>query len=316
MRVAVLGAGGIAQRGYFPLMMTWPNLEIVSLFSRTQATLDKNRERWGIENGTTSLQAVIESQPEAAFVLTSNESHFEICKILLENGIDTFFENPLTLYGNQARLLAKIAEEHQRIICVAFNRRYALLYKQAREIFGNNPVRSAIIQKHRPHSSQKTLFWQYSDDSIHQIDLMRFFCGDVKPLHTIYHKNENMLVSAVSTAQTPCGGLATLQISLDAGAWQESVTLHGDGLTVHVDAFRELRVKRGKHEEVYGHDRAGSWVGDLRERGFHGEIEHFLECVETRQTPMTNADEAVRTQELMEKMVSLSGDQVKLPVLD
>ncbi len=316
MKIAVIGAGGIAQRGYFPLIMSWPNLDIVSVYSRTQATLDKNEKRWGLKNGTTSLQNVIESKPHAALVLTNNESHYDICKYLLENDIDILVEKPMTLFSNQAHHLARIAKEKQRIICVAFNRRYALLYKQAREIFGNHPVRSAIIQKHRAGGSHKSLFGQYSDDSIHQIDLMRFFCGEVKPLHTAYDIKNNVLVSAVSTARISSGGLATMQVSLNAGAWQESVTLHGDGLSVHVDAFRELRVRKGKHEEVYGLDRAGSWVNDLRERGFQGEIEHFLECVKTRQTPLTSASEAIKTQELMEKMVMLSGDQMNLPVLN
>lgn len=315
MKIAIIGAGGIAQKGYFPLLVRWPGLEIVSLFSRTQATLDTNQEKWGINNGTTDLNTVLASQPDAAFVLTSNESHYEICKRLLENDIDIYVEKPLTVYSNQARALAQLADERQRIISVAFNRRYALLYQQAREIFGNRPVRSAVIQKHRPHGSKKTLFNQYVDDSIHQIDLMRYFCGEVEALHTDYQKNDGVLTSAISTARIPSGGLASMLISLDAGSWQESITLHGDGLTVHVDAFRELRVKSGDHEKVYGNDRAGSWVTDLRERGFQGEIEHFLKCVRTRQESMTNAWEALKTQELLEKMVTLSGDVVKQPDL-
>jgi len=84
-------------------------------------------------------------------------------------------------------------------------------------------------------------------------------------------------------------------------------------MTVHVDAFRELRIRYGDHEEVYGTDRAGKWIPGLRERGFEGEILHFLECVQTRQRPMTDAWEAAKTQKFMEDLVVASGDPLSSP---
>ncbi len=313
MKIAIIGAGGIAEKAYFPLLTRWPELEIVSLFSRTQATLDKVSSKWELCCGTTDLQAVLEAKPEAAFVISSNASHYDICKLMLENNVDIYFEKPLAVSSGQAYDLARIADEHQRIVCVAFNRRYSLLYRQAYEIFKGRNIQSAIFQKHRPRVSHVSLYNQYLDDSIHQIDLMRFMCGDLTPLNTQYEMKDGKLVSAVSTARMKSDGLATLVISMQAGSWQESLSLHGDGLSVHVDAFRELRVKYGDHEEIYGTDRAGKWISDMRERGFEGEVEHFLECVRTRQTPLTNAWEAAKTQELMEKLVEVSGDSLDLP---
>ena len=96
----------------------------------------------------------------------------------------------------------------------------------------------------------------------------------------------------------------------EAGSWQESVTLHADGLSVHVDAFRRLRVMYDDHEEVFGTDRAGKWITGMKERGFYGELAHFFECVQTRQEPFTNAVEAANTQALMEDMVRASGDDI------
>ncbi len=78
----------------------------------------------------------------------------------------------------------------------------------------------------------------------------------------------------------------------------------GEGLTVEVSAFRELRVKYGDREEVFGLDRPGRWMSELAERGFSGEIEHFFTCVRQRQQPQTDGYEAARTQELVEAMVA------------
>lgn len=60
----------------------------------------------------------------------------------------------------------------------------------------------------------------------------------------------------------------------------------------------------------------GKWIPELRERGFEGEVEHFLKCVQTRQTPLTNAWEAAKTQKLMEDLVEASGDPLSSPEND
>jgi virulence factor len=313
IRIAIIGAGGIAERAYFPLLVQKPAIEITNLYSRTQATLDKVAAQWKIESMTTEIQAVLDKRPQAAFVLSSNHSHYDICKLMLENDIDLYVEKPLATSAAQAEELARMADEHQRVMQVAFNRRYALLYKKAKEIFTGHTIQTALIQKHRPQSPHVNLFNQYLDDTIHQIDLMRYFGGDLQALTTHYSTLSDHLIGAVSIARSPEGGLFTLVNNLQAGSWQESVTLHGDGMSVHVDAFRELRIRYGDHEEVYGTDRAGKWISGLRERGFEDEIQHFLDCVQTRQKPMTDAWDAAKTQKFMEDLVVASGDALSAP---
>lgn len=310
MRIAIVGAGGIAQKAYFPLLVQRPDLQIVCLYSRTQTTLEKAAQDWGITTGSTNLQDVITCKPQAVFVLSSNDSHYSICKMMLENDLDVYVEKPITLSSVQGFELAQLADERQRILMVAFNRRYALLYQQAKQILSDRKIQVAVFQKHRPQLYHANLYNQYTDDTIHQIDLMRYYCGNLQVLSTSYEMQDNKLANAVSTASMDTGGLAVLINSLQAGAWQESVSLHAEGISVHVSAFRDLRVVYSDHEEIFGNDRPGKWIPDLRERGFNGEIEHFFECLKTRQMPLTNAWEAAKTQELVEKLVLASGDRI------
>jgi virulence factor len=304
--IAILGAGGIAQKAYLPLLATWPDAHILGIYSRTQSRLDQTLADWPIEYGTTDLDALLDLHPTAAFVLTATPSHFELSKLLLEAGIDVYLEKPATTSADLTHRLADLAKEKGRILMVGFNRRYALLYKQAKELFGLRHIQTCLIEKHRPETPHPTLAAQYLDDIIHQIDLMRFFCGDVTAVHTSYELKHDRLAGAVSIVALPGGGLGTILTSQQAGGWQEKVTLHGDGLTVEVSAFRELRVRYRDHEEVYGTDRPGRWVPELTERGFSGEILHFFECLRTRQQPQTNGYEATRTQELEEALLALA----------
>ncbi len=312
MRIAVIGAGGIAQKAYLPLLAVMPDVEIAGIFSRTQARVEEICQRWNISKGTTDLSDILALDPQAALIISSTDSHYGICREMLENGVDVYAEKSLTTSSTQSYDLARIALEKKRILAVGYNRRYALLYKKAKEIMGNRKVELAVIQKHRTEASNPTLFDQYLDDTIHQIDLMRFYCGDVEPSTTAYETKNGVITSAVSTVGIPNGGQGVITICNEAGSWQESVTLHAGGLSVHVDAFRRLRVMVDDHEEVYGTDRAGKWITGMKERGFYGELEHFFECVQTRQEPLTNAVEAAKTQALMEGLVRASGDEINL----
>jgi virulence factor len=121
---------------------------------------------------------------------------------------------------------------------------------------------------------------------------------------------EGKLIGALSIAKPEEGGLAVVLTSLQAGSWQERVTLHGDSLTAEVTAFRELIVKHEDRVEVFGPDRPGRWIPELVERGFHGAIEHFFHCVREGETPETDGHEGFRTQELVEAFVTCAGEKL------
>ena len=75
MRIAVIGAGGIAQKAYLPLLAVMADVEIVGIFSRTQARVDKTCQRWQISTGITDLSDILALKPQAALVISSTDSH-------------------------------------------------------------------------------------------------------------------------------------------------------------------------------------------------------------------------------------------------
>lgn len=310
MKIVIIGAGGIAEKAYFPLLAAWPYLEIVGVYSRTQETIDEVSAKWGFQNATTDINAILDLKPDAAFVISNTESHYDFCRLFLENGVDVYSEKSLTVSSAESYELADIAKEKNRILSVGFNRRYALLCERAKKIFSNRRIQFALIQKHRPEPAHEALFQYFLDDTIHQIDLVRYFCGEVSARFTACEKVGKKVSGALSIMDISGGGQAVVAVSKTAGAWQETVDLHGSGLSLHIDMFRQMVVKYEDREVVYGTDSAGNWTSDLSERGFRGEVAHFLECVITRREPRTNALEAAKTQELMEELVCLAGEEI------
>jgi len=311
MRIAIIGAGNIAEKAYFPLLSAWQNLDIIGFHSRSKETVDSVSKRWGFKNGTTDLNQILSLEPEAVFVINKTETHFEICRFFMENGVDVYCEKSLSVTSAESQELAKIAATQKRVLAVGFNRRYALLCEQAREIWNNRPIESFILQKHRCHDSHKTLSPYFLDDAIHQIDFLRYFCGDLTAISCTRENDENGdFIGALSVLEIPGGGHAIFSVVTRAGAWQEKVDIHGGGMSLHLDMFRKLINRDKDRELIYGRDRAGSWTSGLKERGFEGEIAHFLECCKTRKTPRTSAEESAKTLRLMENLVRLSGESV------
>ena len=314
LNIVVIGAGGICRKAYLPLLRTWPGIHIAGLYSHTQATVDSICTDWQIEHGSTNLNDLVSLHPDAAFILTNTLSHNEIAQQFLEANIDIYLEKPATIASSQTRALAELASKKGQIVMVGFNRRYAPLYQHAKEYFSGREIMQIVIEKHRTASPHGTLFNQYLDDTIHAIDLVRYYCGQVEPQSTSYSMLDGKMANTVSQMRLSNGGTALVLSCLRAGAWQERVSIYGDHLTVEVDAFRELRLKYPDHEEVYGGDRPGRWIPELTERGFSGELAHFFECVRNRTRPVTDGYQSVQTQELVEQLTRLAGaDTIYLP---
>jgi virulence factor len=309
LKIAIFGAGGIAHKAYLPILSTWPGTEIIGLYSRTQASIDRILTQFQLGTGTTKSHELIAMKPDVAFVLTNDQTHYQFVKRLLEAGIDVFVEKPLAQNSEEVQTLAQLAKKNNNILMVGFNRRFALLYKKAKGLFNGRKIHLVIIQKNRPKATHIELYNNLLDDTIHQIDLLRFYCGNVVPLKTFYEKQKGKIAGAVSICGLKDGGIGVIMTSLKAGSWQEKITLHGENLTVEVDAFEKLTVKNQDHEQVFGTDRTGKWISDMHERGFYGEIEHFFDCVISRKQPQTNASNVLQTHQLLEQIVEVSGEK-------
>ncbi len=303
MLIGIVGLGEIAKKAYLPVLGSWEGIDL-ALCSRTEETVKRVQAQYRVARGTTRLEELIGMGPQAAFVLTPSPSHFALTQALLEGGVDVFLEKPATLHSQETQALAELAERRGRVLMVGFNRRFAPLHVKAAQLWQGRPVDLALFEKHRPVASHPNLEHQFTDDTIHQIDLLRFFCGDGQVVSTVQHTSPDRLLGAASTVALERGGYAMVVTSLQAGRWQEMYTLHGGSQTMIVDAFSRLRLV-GKQEDVVREETyASTWITTLEGRGFNGMVAHFMECIRQRSQPQPSAWDAVKTQQMVEAMVA------------
>ena len=294
----------MAQRAYLPVLTNLETADLSVIMSRRPEAVETLRNRYHVTAGVTDLSDFMRQDLQAAVVLTPSPTHFEIVRALLQAGVDVLVEKPATLSSRETAILGELADQQGRVLMIAFNRRYAPLYKQAKELFAGRRVSLCVAEKHRERAVNTSLFNHYSEEAIHMIDLLRWYGGEASAVSTRSLMRDGKLTDAASLIAFEGDGIGVLTASLEGGGWLERVTLHGDGLSVQVDAFRELRVISGMEDRVSGREMAAEWLTSQSIRGFEQLITHFIDCVQQRVTPQTSAQESYRTQLLLEQMVA------------
>jgi virulence factor len=304
-RMGIVGLGGMARRAYLPVLANLESVDLAVIMSRNLETVERLRSRYHVPKGVSDMAEFLRQDLQAVVVLTPSPTHFEIVKTLLQAGLDVLVEKPATLSSRETALLGEIAERGGRVFMVAFNRRFAPLYQQAKVLFKGHQVTLCVAEKHRERAMNPTLFDHYSEEDIHMIDLLRWYGGEAHAVSTRCLIRDGKLKDAASLVAFDGGGIGVMTACLEGSGWLERVTLHGEGLSIQVDAFRELRVLRANEDQVIGREMAAEWQTSQHIRGFEQLIEHFVDCVQGRLTPTTSALEAFRTQLLLEQMVTV-----------
>ncbi|NMB88676.1 MAG: Gfo/Idh/MocA family oxidoreductase, partial [Chloroflexi bacterium] len=276
LRLAVVGLGGIALKGYLPVITSWEGVEPI-FYSRTPEKVERLAHLHRIEKYTTNMDQLMDWKPQAAFILTPTDTHADLARHFMEAGVDVFLEKPATFSSSETQKLAELADARQRILMLAFNRRFAPLNVQARQLWGDRPISMASFEKHRSKPNFTSLFFHMNEELIHIIDLLRFFCGEAHAVNTLQKVDPetNLFLEAVTLLQLENGGFATISASMRAGQWYEHYTLNGGTASLYLDAFSELKLASQGSEQVWKEPYPSTWQSNLVGRGFVGEMEHF-----------------------------------------
>jgi virulence factor len=303
-RIAIIGLGSIAQKAYLPILTAWEGIELL-FCSRSQTVVERLQAQHRVAKGTTQMETLLDWQPSAAFVLAATPAHAPIAAQLLTAGVDIYLEKPPTTDSEATHQLAELAEAHRRILMVGFNRRYAPLHRLAREQWGERHISLASFEKHRSSGFHPDLPTHYTEEMVHIIDMLRFFCGEGQAVETCYQQAEK-LTWAASRVALHGGGYASLSASMQAGHWREHYALHGEGASLYVEAFSRVELVSGSERRIWEETYPSAWKTTLEGRGFYGEIAHFLECVQTRSQPQTSILDALKTQQLTDRLIELA----------
>jgi len=302
LRVVVLGSGGIAQKAHLPVLVDLPEVEVVGLYGRSPERTRPVAARFRVPaltgSMTENLDRARELGAQAAVVLTATENHTEAAALALERGLDVLLEKPIARSLADAQALVRMAEDRGRTLMVAFNRRYAPLYAEAHQRLEGRPA-LVVAEKLRTFAGDD-LETAVIDDAIHQLDLLRWFGGEVESVEATAHQSGTVFRSLSATLRFAGGGMGVLVLSHVAGSWQERLACHEGARTLEVRGMDALEICGGVESVTHGF---GTWTPTLERRGFVDQARHFAECVRTGRVPLTSGRDALLSQELAARVL-------------
>ena len=290
-KVAVIGAGYFAEK-HLEVLKAFDDMEIVALCNNGNPRINALAERFGID---------------AVFVLVNAPHIAEVAGECLRRGIPTLMEKPPGLSVAEARGLLEIADASACINMVGLNRRFYGVMQRAHEaVLEVGALVSVVIEaperlwefkalNHPPEVINGLLY----ANSIHCIDLLRYFGGDIEEIHTLNNQwNEDQKNSFGALMRFESGAMGQYVSNWTSpGGW--SVTLYGMNRRVTLKPLEHgVVVDKSGAESVLPVDEM-----DVQFKpGLYAQNRFFIDCVRERRQPAYPAadlNDALKTMELI-----------------
>jgi len=311
LRVAVIGAGGMANAVHYPSLASFEDVEIAAIADVDPVRLNATADKYGVDGRYADYRRMVEAvAPEAVYAIGQPHIFYDIWTWCLTQGLNLCIEKPMGITLHQARALAHLAEKHGCITQVSFQRRACPVLALARSrCLERGPITLATCQFHKwapqPYLDARD---HMMDDGVHAIDTLRWMCGgEVTHLHVV-----------ARSIGTPDLNFFTVLLRFSTGAtgvWMSNwtsgrrifrVEMHSTGILADADPEGVGHVYADgdtKGEELDARQVAGS--NELYVyAGFRAKNRQFIDAVKAGTQPESCFADALQTMEVAQRVLS------------
>ncbi|NLS79489.1 MAG: Gfo/Idh/MocA family oxidoreductase [Chloroflexi bacterium] len=311
VRVAMIGAGRMANSVHYPSLASFADVEIAAICDIDAERLHTTADKYGVERRYLDYrQMVAEIAPDAVYVIGQPHIMYDIWTWCLAQGLNLYIEKPMGLSIHQARALAHLADQHSCITQVSFQRRACPLVVQLRdECLRRGPIVHASCKFYKcniePFLGARD---HMMDDTVHSIDTVRWMCGgEVAEIHSVCKRVGVPDINFISaTLEFDNGATGFIVNSWSSGKRIFAVEMHAPG--IYAEAEHE-----GKGY-LYADGDAQGVAYDTREvagsdqlyiyGGFQAKNREFIDAVKGGPRPGSHFGDAVKTMEVAERILA------------
>jgi virulence factor len=180
VRVAMVGAGGMANSVHYPSLASFDDVEIAAICDLDLDRMNATADKYGIDRRYTDYRKMIEEvAPHGVYVIGQPHLMYDIWTWCLNQGLNLYIEKPMGLTWHQAQMLAELAERKGVVTQVSHQRRSSPLLKRMRaECLKRGPIVHAVCEFFKFQISPTFGPRDHMmDDCTHAIDTLRWMCG-------------------------------------------------------------------------------------------------------------------------------------------
>jgi len=311
VRVAMIGAGSMANRVHYPSLASFDDVDIVAICDIDVERLNATADTYGVERRYTDYRKMVEEvTPDAVYAIGPPHIMFDIWVWCLEQGQNLYIEKPMGITIHQARSLAYLAEKHGCITQVSFQRRSCpMVVKLREECLKRGPITHAVCRFYKcaidPYLAARD---HMMDDGVHAIDTLRWMCGgEVEEIHSV---SRRVLVPDINffaaLLEFDNGATGLMVNSWTSGRRIFDVEMHAPGICVEAEhegkgylyADGDTEGVEYDTREVAGSDEFYVYGG------FRAKNREFIDCLKAGRQPSSHFGDALKTMEVAEKILA------------
>ncbi len=278
--VGFIGAGNFAKSVLLPGLKKTGGVHLTGVATATGLSGAHVAEKFGFGYATTDYRRILDDPDTATlFVATRHDLHAPLVCEALRAGKNVFVEKPLAIDRGQLAEVMSAAEESPGLLTVGFNRRFAPLIRQAKEILVGRTTPLMMIYRVNAGPVPAESWLQRAEgggrivgEVCHFVDTLQFLAG-ARPagVHAVQARGHPDALSIQISFEDGSVGTIVYSSLGDRSFAKEYIEVFSAGRVIAIDDFRSA---------TFVSDGNRTRKRTLRQdKGFREEFRCFLDAI-------------------------------------
>ena len=325
VKVGVIGIGN----------MGWHHARVLSLLKDAElvgvADPNENRGQLAVEQFQCKWfkdYHDLISKVDAICIAVPTLLHHKVGLDCLKAGVNVLIEKPIAANELEAKSLINASKLSNCLLQVGHIERFNPAFRELTKIVQDEEIVVLEARRHSPHADRANDVSVVMDLMIHDIDLvLELVNSKIQKLAAVGGRNSNGLIDYVNATLVFNNNIiASLTASKMSHKKIRSLSAHCQNGLVETDFLNHsLQIHRKAHESytaehgelVYRNDGYVEEVSTTSIEPLYAELEHFLKCVQGKESPEVDGEQASRALKIadfIESAVENSGDAISLEI--
>ena len=268
------------------------------------------------------------SKVDAICIAVPTLLHHKVGLDCLKAGVNVLIEKPIAATELEAKSLINASKISNCLLQVGHIERFNPAFRELNKIVQNEDIVVLEARRHSPHADRANDVSVVMDLMIHDIDLvLELVNSKIQKLAAVGGRNSDGLIDYVNaTLVFKNNIIASLTASKMSHKKIRNLSAHCQNGLVETDFLNHsLQIHRKANESytaehgelVYRNDGYVEEVSTTSIEPLYAELEHFLKCVQGKESPEVDGEQASRALKIadfIECAVENSGDAISLEI--
>ena len=310
-KIAVIGTGYWGKN----LVRNFKELGVLhSICDSNSENLGSIREKYKVKQIFDNIEDCLNcSDIDAVAVATPAATHYEISKLALQKGKDVFVEKPLALRTEEAEDLIHVVKQQKAILMVDHLLQYHPAVTKLKEMIDQGALgKLQYIYSNRLNIGklryEENILWSFAPHDISVILLLIEKQPDLVRVFAEAYLQDHVCDTTITELSFPNRLKAHIFVSwLHPFKEQKLVVIGNSGMAVFNDVEKEEKLTFYPHKiewikQIPVASKAEKEVIEIEKKEPLKEAcLHFLNCIESRKNPKTDAQEALSVLKILQK---------------